>query len=126
MYHPEGEAFPPWRYVVDIIKEMNVIYNIRLIFEGKPWDGAPLIPNDQPTVNSAARKPKDAVAELAVLTNNLADEAILADPAGTIPTIQAEISKQNAKRLDVCYPHKISGNANIISIDSKFSFNFVS
>jgi hypothetical protein len=58
------------------------------------------------------------------LTDNLVDFAILADAAGTKPLILAEIDSQNPKRLNICYPHKVSGNANIISIDSKYSFNF--
>jgi len=122
MYHPSGEDIPPFRYVVDIVKEMQVVYNLALIFNGKPWDGAPLIPNDQPTTNPAARKPKDAVAELAALTDSLGSFAVLSAPAESKPLIRAEISALNPKRLDICYPHFLSGNANIISIDSKFSF----
>lgn len=122
MYRPTGEPNPGYRYVVDIVKLQNIIFNIALIFKGKPWDGAPLIPNDQPTVLADARKPKDAIAELASLTDNLGLQAIVSDPEGIKAVIQAEISSTNPKRLDIRYPVTLSGNANIISADLDFAF----
>lgn len=122
MFHPTGKPNPEWRYVVDVVKEMNVTYNVRLIFETREWDGAPLVPNSQRVTNPKAKQPKDAVTALANLSDDLGDEAILSDPDGTKPFIQADIGKNNPKRLDVVFPHNISGNANIISVDSKFSF----
>ena len=124
MFHPTGDPIAAFRFVVDIVKEMQVIYNVALIFTGKPWDGAPLIANEDATTNPAARSPKDAVAELAAMTDDLASFAILTNPKDTKPLIVAGISETNAKRLDICYPHFLSGNSNIISIDSKFSFKF--
>jgi len=123
-YHPTGDTTPAYRYVVDIIKIMNIIFNVDIIFAGKPWDGAPLVPNSQATTNPLAKKPKDAIAALATLTDNLDLQAITADGATTKKAIQAGINGQNPKRLDVIYPVKVSGNANIISLDLEFAFFF--
>ena len=60
MYHPDGEIPPAYRYVVDIIKLMQVYYNVDLEFAQPAWDGAPLIPDGQPTTNPNARKPSSA------------------------------------------------------------------
>lgn len=123
-YHPEGENLPAYRYVVDIVKLQNTIFNVDLEFAQPKWDGAPLIPDNQPTVNPAAKKPKTAKAAAAGIIENLGLEAILADTASTIPAIVADIDTQNPKRLNMAIPVKISGNTNIISIDLLWGFNF--
>lgn len=123
-YHPDGETVPPYRYVCDIVKLMNIIYNVALIFNTTEWDGAPLIPDDQPTVNPTAKKPKNAKSVLSALATSLGENAIISDVPYTQDNIQAEISSQNPKRLDIVFPTKLSGNTNIISIDNNFGFFF--
>src|SRR5690606_31556025 len=59
-YHPTGESPPPYRDVVDLMKVWNTLYNLELEFTSAGWARAPLIPDDQPTVNPNARKPKSA------------------------------------------------------------------
>jgi phage tail sheath gpL-like len=124
MYHPEGEEPPGFRYVVDIVKLQNVIYNCRLIFESEEWKGAPLLPDATPTVNPAAKKPKDAKTALCNLAANLALEAILAESDFTKENMTAVINSTNPKRLDWTYPVKLSGNVEIISGDIYFGFYF--
>lgn len=123
-YHPDGDAVPPYRYVVDIVKLQNVLFNLDLIFAADGWAGAPLIPDDQPTANRAAKKPKMAVAAMAAMTDSLALEAIISEPEYTKANIQAAISDQNPKRLDAVYTIKLSGNLGIISVDLNFGFYF--
>ena len=123
-YKPEGEEPPAYRYVVDIVKLTNVVFNLNLIFKSDQWKGAPLIPDDQPTVNRAAKKPKHALAELAGLTESLASNAIISDPAFSLENAQAWIDDQNPKRLNVRYPVKLSGNTNIIDAVLEFGFYF--
>lgn len=124
MYHPTGEEIPAYRFVTDIVKLQNIIYNLDLEFVSPQWDGAPLIPDDQPTVNPKAKKPKMAVAAIAALADNLGLEAIISEPDYTKKNTVAQISTQNPKRLDVKVPVKVSGNANIISVDLEFGFYF--
>lgn len=124
MYHPTGDPLPAYRYVVDIVKLQNIIFNIDLIFNTPAWDGAPLIPDDQPTANRDARKPKSAVAACNSMIDSLALNAILSDPEFAKAQTLAEISSTNPKRLDINLTVKLSGNTNIISIDLNFGFYF--
>lgn len=123
-YHPSGEEDPAYRYVVDIVKLQNILYNVSAIFEDKPWDGAPLLPDDQPTTNPNARRPKDAIAALYTLTDQLANAAIISDPAYSKANMTASINATNAKRIDIVYPVKLSGNANVIDVSLYFSFYY--
>jgi len=124
MYHPTGEEPPAYRYVCDIVKLQNIIYNVDLQFNTAEWDGAPLIPDDQPTVNPDAKKPKNAKAVLIALANSLGQQAIISDIDYSKANIQCEIDSQNPKRLNTVFPVKVSGNVNIHSIDLNFGFYF--
>lgn len=123
-YHPTGETDPAYRYVVDIIKLMNILYNLRLIFDSPEWDGAPLIPDDQPTTNRAAKQPKMAVAAVATMIDSLGLEAIISNPEFAKTQTVAGINESNPKRLDLALTVQLSGNVNIISVDLNFGFFF--
>ncbi len=123
-YHPDGEDPPAFRYVVDIVKVTQVIFNISLIFNSDEWAGAPLIPDAQATTNPAARKPKDAKAELNAMIDALALAAILSDPATAKKLTTAVINAGNPKRLDTAITVQISGNSNVLSTDLNFGFFF--
>jgi phage tail sheath gpL-like len=123
-YHPTGDPIPAYRYVVDIVKLQTIIFNLDLIFATKDWDGAPLIPDDQPTVNRSAKKPKSAVAAVCAMIDSLALNAFISDPETAKANTLAEISAQNPKRLDLSTTVQLSGNSNIISVDLNFGFFF--
>lgn len=123
-YHPTGDEVPAYRYVCDIVKLQNIIFNLDLIFATPEWDGAPLIPDDQPTVNPRAKKPKMAVAAICSVVDSLGLEAIISDTGFTKKNTFAQISTQNPKRLDVKTTVKLSGNTNILSVDLNFGFFF--
>lgn len=121
-YNPTGEVPPAYLYVVDIIKEMNVIYNLALIFARADWAGAPIVADDQPTDLPEAKHPKQAVAEVAALFDSLGRSAILADAATAKKTIKCVPNSQNPKRIDLSETHAISGNGQIISITNNWGF----
>lgn len=123
-YHPSGDPIPAYRYVCDIVKLQTIIFNLDLIFATPEWDGAPLIPDDQPTVNREARTPKAAKTAVCAMIDSLALNAIVSDPAQWKANTIAGINDQNPKRLDVLTRGPISGNANIISVDLEFGFYF--
>lgn len=123
-YHPTGDPLPAYRFVVDIVRLQNIIFNIGLIFESAEWDGAPLLPDGDPTTNRAAKNPKAAKAALSSLLDRLGLEAIISDPATSKAALQVEISSLNPKRLDMVVPVALSGNTNIKSIDLNFGFFF--
>lgn len=123
-YHPDGDPIPAYRYVCDIIKLMNIIFNLDLIFAVPEWDGAPLIPDNQPTINRDAKKPKSAVAAVCAMLDSLALNAIISDPETAKANTQAAINDTNPKRLDLVTVVQLSGNTNIISVDLDFGFYF--
>lgn len=123
-YHPTGDPLPKYRYVCDIMKLMQVIYNLDLIFTAEEWNGAPLVPDDQPVTEPTAKKPKTAKAAAASMVDQLALKAILSAPETTKPLIQAGINGSNPKRLDLIVPVYLAGNTNQKSIDLQFSFYF--
>jgi len=123
-FHPDGDPIPAYRYVVDIIKLQTIIFNLDLIFANQEWDGAPLIPDDQPTVNRAAKKPKAAVASVAFMLDSLGLNAIISDPDTAKKNTVAEIDPTNPKRLNLVTTVQLSGNTNIISIDLEFGYLF--
>jgi len=123
-YHPTGEPIPAYRFVCDIVKLQNIIFNLDLIFATPEWDGAPLIPDDQPTINRTAKKPKMAKAAVASMLDSLGLNAIISDPETAKDNIQAAINDQNPKRLDMVVTVQLAGNTNVISIDLEFGFFF--
>jgi hypothetical protein len=124
MYRPAGEVPPAYRHVVDIVKLMTIIYNVDLEFSKPEWNGAPLIPDGQPTANPNARKPSSAKAAMCAILDSLALEAIISDPATAKKNTLATINSQNPKRLDLRTVVQLSGNTNIISVDLFFGFFF--
>jgi phage tail sheath gpL-like len=124
MWRPTGEDPPAYRYVNDVVKLQNIIFNLALIFASPEWAAAPLIPDDQPTVNPAARKPKSAKAAVNVLLGNLGAQAIISDPATAKKATTAAIDSQNPKRLNVGVKLALSGNTNIKDVNLKFGFFF--
>ncbi len=123
-FHPTGDPIPAFRFVVDIVRLQNIIFNLDLIFATTEWDGAPLIPDDQPTINPLAKKPKSAVAEVAAMLDSLGLNAIISDPETAKASIIAEIDSGNPKRLNLVVTVQLSGNTNIKSIDLNFGFFF--
>lgn len=124
MYHPDGENPPAYRYAVDIVKIQNIIHALDNIFTADEWNGAPLIPSDQATVNPAARSPKDAIAAVNTMIDDLALQAILSDPESAKAQTTAVINGSNPKRLDVGLTVQLSGNTNVIAITFNFGFFF--
>ena len=123
-YHPTGDPVPAYRFVVDIIKLQNIIFNLDLEFATAKWDGAPLIPDNQPTSNRDAKKPKTAVAAVAAILDSLGLNAIISDPETAKANTFAEIDSGNPKRLNLVTTVQLSGNTNIKSIDLDFGFFF--
>lgn len=123
-YHPTGETVPAYRYVVDIMKIMTILYNLDLIFDSVEWDGKPLVPDGQAITNPNAKRPRMAVGDIWALIDSLALNALISDPAFAKDNTFASIDTQNPKRLNVNTTMKIAGNSNVISVDFNFGFYF--
>ncbi len=103
---------------------MNIVYNLNLIFDNNEWNGAPLLPDNQPTSNRSAKKPKFAKAAVAAMLDGLGLEAIISDVETAKENILVEIDSGNPKRLNISLTVAISGNVNMIAIDLNFGFFF--
>jgi phage tail sheath gpL-like len=124
-YHPTGDATPSHRYLVDICKVSNIVYQFKLEFESLKWAGVPLIPDNQPiNTNTAAKRPRTAVTAINGITDGLAANAIVSDPDFAKANTFANISESNPNRLDISYTCKISGHVSIISVDLNWGFFF--
>lgn len=123
-YHPTGDPIPAYRYVVDIIKLQTIIFNLDLIFASSEWDGAPLIPDAQATVNREAKTPKAAVSAVSAMHDSLGLNAIISNPASAKANTFASIDALNPKRLNLVTTVQLGGNTNIISVGLEFGFLF--
>jgi phage tail sheath gpL-like len=123
-FHPAVDLLPEYRYVVDIVKLQNIIFNLDLIFNAPDWAGAPLLPDADPTSNRSAKKPRMAKAVVATMLDSLGLEAIISDPETAKKNTIAEIDGSNPKRLNLVVPVQLSGNVNIISVNLEFGFYF--
>jgi phage tail sheath gpL-like len=121
-FHPDGESNPSRRYVVDLVKLMNVVFNVRVIMEADEMKGAPLVSDTTPTTNPKAVQPKTIRTALINLANSLSAYAIIQEPEYTKANMKVAISSQNPKRLDVQFPCKLSGNVEVTSTDIYFGF----
>ena len=122
-WHPESEGnFPSKRYVVDMMKLMNVVFNVRLIMEADDMKGAPLVTDTDVTTNPAAKAPKDIKTSFYNLADSLALKAIIVTSDFTKKTMSVKIDSENSKRVNVIFPVKLSGNIEISSTDIYFGF----
>ena len=124
MYHPTGDPLPAYRYVVDVVKLQNIIFNLEIVFATDQWNGAPLIPDGQATTNPNAKTPAMAVAAVNSRIEALALAAIISDPEAAKASTSASIDSQNPKRLNVETTVQLSGNTNIVSVTLNFGFYF--
>lgn len=121
-YHPAGGGkYPAWRYVVDCVKLMNIVYNLRLITEADDVKGAPLVPDGQVTTNPKALTPNMFRTWFANLAKSLGLNALISDVDFTVENIEVSIDSENGKRINYVYPVKVSGNVEVVSGDVYFS-----
>lgn len=123
-YRPDGDPLPPYRFVADIVKLQNVIFNFDIEFTKPEWDGAPLLPDDEPTTNATAKKPKMAKSVAGKIIDGLADAAILVNREASKKSVATAIDPQNPKRLNMTAPVQLSGNANQKAITLHWGFLF--
>jgi phage tail sheath gpL-like len=122
-WHPDSEGnYPSKRYVVDMVKLQNIVFNVRLIMEADELKGAPLVSDDTVTTNPTAVSPKMIKTSFYNLADSLALKAILAVSDFTKKNMTVKIDSENPKRINVVFPVKISGNIEISSTDVYFGF----
>ena len=120
-YRPQGDPLPAYRQVVAIVKLQQIIFNLALIFGAKEWAAAPLIPDDQVTINPKARKPLAARTAIRSMVDALALDAIIANPTAVKKTVFADIG--NPDSIVCGLDATLSGNTNVKDVRLNFTFN---
>ncbi len=122
MYHPDDDPNNAYRYVVDIVKLQNIIFNLGIVLAS--LKGRPLAPDTTVTGDPDAVQPKYVKNILSNLADSLAggNSMIIVEPKFTKENMKVTINDQNPKRLDVIFPVKISGNVEVVSVDVKWGF----
>lgn len=123
-YHPTGETDPAYRYLVDIVRLQNVIFNYSTEFAKPEWNGAPFINDDDVSTNKNARKPRDVVTRSNAILDKLAGAAILSDVKTSKKLTTCKRSSTNPKRWDLDVPVYLSGNSNVRSTVLRWSFSY--
>ena len=121
-YHPDGQPIPAYRYVVNIVKLQNIIYNMDLIFESAEWRDVPLVDNNEPTINPEAKTPASAKAEVAQLLDFLASWAIITNSKEAKKKTIVTINNQNPDRIDIIITVQLSGNTRIKAVTLNFGY----
>jgi phage tail sheath gpL-like len=122
-YHPAADGkYPSKRYVVDLVKLMQVTYNVRLIMESDELKGAPLVSDATVTTNSTAVAPKTIRAMFMNLADSLALAAVIQQAEFTKKNMSVDIDSENPKRVNIKFPVKLSGNVEVSSTDVYFGF----
>jgi phage tail sheath gpL-like len=123
MYHPDAEGlYPAYRYVCDVVKLQNVIYNVDVVMVA--YEGRPILPDEDPIPidEDMAIQPKNIKTTLKNLAESLSKKAIIADLAFTKENISVEFDDDNPKRINTVFPVKLSGNVEVSDIKIKFGF----
>lgn len=124
MYHPSGDPTPAYRFVVDIIKLMNMQNDLRTTFSSASWIGAPLVPDGQAITDPRAKKPKMAKTAVFGLIDDWGLRALLSDPATAKESVTVAIDGGNPNRLNISLTVALSGHTGIVSTTLNFGFFF--
>lgn len=123
-YRPTGEEPPAYREVVQIIKLMNAIYNVNLVYSAREWAAAPLLPDGAITTLPQARTPKSAIAAVLPTLVGLEADAIITSARGAFKATRATIDGSNPDRVNIDVPFMVSGNTVVKAITIRWGFNF--
>lgn len=122
-YHPDAEGlYPAYRYVCDIVKLQNIVYNVDIIQVA--YEGRPIVPDEDPVPidEALAIQPKNIKTSLKNLAESLSKKAIISDLDFTLEHIVVAIDSENPKRINTVFRVKLSGNVEVNDTTIKFGF----
>lgn len=123
-YRPTGEEPPAYREVVQIVKLMNAIHNVNLVFSSREWAAAPLLPDSAVTTLPDARKPKSAKAAILPVLVGLERDAIIVSAKNALAATTVEIDGGNPDRINIDVPFLVSGNTHVKAVTVRWGFNY--
>ncbi|HAV1412732.1 DUF3383 family protein [Vibrio parahaemolyticus] len=122
-YRPTGVVDPGHKYLVDLMKSFNWIFNLMLTFKSDKWKGVILVKDSDRTTNEFARKPSAAKNDLYALVDSFADNAIIVDRDFAKENCAVELDDQNPNRFNTKTTVKYSGAGRIFSNTLAFGFD---
>lgn len=122
-YHPDGELPPQFRYVRNIMIDLNIRYGYYLLELINVVDHT--IAKDNDTVKAAkVIKPKQWKQIIDKYATDLSERALIVEPSFMQDSISVGVSTTNPDRLETFFRYKRSGYARISSTTAEAGFNF--
>ncbi|MGB0881423.1 MAG: hypothetical protein ACPGSO_00610 [Vicingaceae bacterium] len=122
-YHPLGEEPPQYRYCRNLMLDFNVRYTYYLLEQINVVDKAIANDDDIVRVNNVV-KPKQWIAIVSSLADDLSERALIADAQFMKDSIVVGISTFNPDRLETFFKYKRTGVVRISSTTAEAGFNF--
>jgi phage tail sheath gpL-like len=122
-YHPAGEEPPQYRYCRNLMIDFNVRYSYFLLEQINVVDKS-IAPSDQPIKVSGVIKPKQWLAIVSKMAEDLAERNIIVEPSFTKDSLDVGISTVNPDRLETFFRYKRSGYVRIASTTGEAGFAF--
>lgn len=113
-YAPLGEYPPAFRYPSDLMKDFNIKFRFDNIRNNVIGNKQIANDNDIVTVPNVV-KPKDIVAALTGLANDLVAEGFITNAKKMINSISVVINASNVDRFDISFGYDRSGVARVVS-----------
>ena len=120
-WHPDDEDPPGFRYVNDIVKLQQVLYNCALRLKAEDYKGCILINSDDESTNPYAKKTSDVATDLLAVIFALVKESIATNYAYTKAGIS--VTFPSNRRISAVIPFKLSGNGSVVAVQLAFSFD---
>jgi phage tail sheath gpL-like len=119
-YKPDGQAFPAYRFVPDIVKLQQVLYNVYNTFAAGGYRSAPLIKDGETSDNATAKTPSMLTAAINGVLTALANGAILTDIKTTRASTATTITGPRSVTVESSLT--LAGNVDQISVDMVWGF----
>ncbi len=122
-YHPAGENPPQFRYVRNLVVDMNVYFGYYLLEQKHVIDH--VIARDEDVVSAEkVIKPKQWIQIISTYSLDLVNRALTVDAVFMQKSLQAGLSTVNPDRLETFFRYKRSGVVRIASTDAEAGFNY--
>lgn len=122
-YAPVGEIPPQFRYVRTLMQDFNVRYGYLLLETREVLDKT-IVASNQFVRQTDTIKPEEWAGVLFGYADDLAERAIITDPAFMKGSIEVGVSEVNPDRFETAFKYKRSGFSRIASTTATAGFAF--
>ncbi|MBX2906182.1 MAG: hypothetical protein KF744_09100 [Taibaiella sp.] len=120
-YHPDGEVPPSFRWVRDVLVDMNNKFSWYLLQDQVIRNKQIAADNAQVTAQKVV-KPKDVKAAIAKWATGQEKKGLITDAKFTIQSARVEIPTDNPNRFNIFFSYKRSGVVRIVSTQVQAGF----